>query len=230
MTPKTHLKKLICVLLTLALLSGFAGFISPANAAYANEAAVYAFLKNTMGLNTAAACGILANIERESGFDPRCHGDGGTSYGLVQWHASRLTCLKNYCSANGLDYTTVEGQLSFLNYEMHNDFPTIYEYMLSIVNTADGAYEAGRYWCYKYEVPAYRSSVSVKRGNHARDNYWPTYHEAEVAEAAAAARAELAASGGTALSASASNNAILQTFNRLVQLIRLLLSIMPPKA
>ena len=98
-------------------------------------------------------------------------------------------------------------------------------------NTADGAYNAGHYWCYRYEVPSNRSVVAVKRGAHARDYYWPTYHAAEVAEATAAAKEALATSAGSTLSASvASSNVIMQAFSRLVQILRLLLSIMPPKA
>lgn len=36
----------------------------------ANETRVYNFLRNNMGLNSAAACGVLANIQCESAFIP----------------------------------------------------------------------------------------------------------------------------------------------------------------
>ena len=47
--------------------------------------------------------------------------------------------------------------------------------MRGVENTAQGAYDAGYYWCYYFEVPANRSSVSVKRGNIAKDDYFPKY-------------------------------------------------------
>ena len=71
----------------------------------ANETAIYNYVINTMGLNNAAACGILANIYKESSFNPHALGDSGTSYGICQWHGSRWDRLKTYCSNNGLDST-----------------------------------------------------------------------------------------------------------------------------
>ena len=79
----------------------------------ATETAIYDYLKYTMGLNTAAVCGILANIEKESDFNPHALGDSGTSYGICQWHNTRWTDLKNYCNNNGYDWTTIYGQVRF---------------------------------------------------------------------------------------------------------------------
>ena len=88
----------------------------PGEAVYAadslsNEAKVYNYLVSKMGLNTAAACGLLANIKAESDFNPVGDGDAGTSFGLFQWHAGRKTSLINYCESNGLDYRSIEGQM-----------------------------------------------------------------------------------------------------------------------
>ena len=47
--------------------------------------------------------------------------------------------------------------------------------MLDEKNTADGAYDAGWYWCYNFEVPANRETVSVTRGNLAKNTYWEQY-------------------------------------------------------
>ena len=57
---------------------------------------VYSWLRNDMGFNHAAACGVLANIQYESGANPGAVGDGGTSYGLCQWHNSRCRSLIGY--------------------------------------------------------------------------------------------------------------------------------------
>ena len=80
----------------------------------ANATAIFKFFVNTMNYSSAAACGVLANIKAESDFNPHCYGDNGTSYGICQWHNSRFTALKNWCSQNGYDYTTLNGQLSYL--------------------------------------------------------------------------------------------------------------------
>lgn len=54
------------------------------------ERSVFEFLTTELGLNSAAACGVLANIEAESNFILTSYGDGGTSYGLCQWHDGRF--------------------------------------------------------------------------------------------------------------------------------------------
>ena len=85
------LKNIICVLLCACILAAGAAGLSPAASAISdNEAVTARFLTETMGLNTAAVCGILANIEWESGFDPNLPGDKidgvYTSYGLSLIH------------------------------------------------------------------------------------------------------------------------------------------------
>lgn len=154
---------------------------APAFDGASNEAAVYAFLTGTMGFNTAAACGILASIAKESSFDPNLSGDSGSSYGICQWHdwgsgVGRFTNLKSFCAKNGYDYTTLEGQLYFLQYELNSGYTTIRDKMRAYPNTAQGAYDAGYYWCYYFEAPGNRETVSQERGVLARDTYWPRYN------------------------------------------------------
>jgi fibronectin type 3 domain-containing protein len=128
-----------------------------------------------MGLNQAAASGILANIYRESGFNPTVNGDNGTSYGICQWRNSRKTNLINYCKQKGYDYTSLTGQLYFLKYELETSYPQIYTYMRNAANTEQGAYLAGYYWCYNFEIPANTENTSIERGNLAKVIYWPKY-------------------------------------------------------
>ena len=146
-----------------------------ASEAATNEIKVYNYLVGKMGLNTAAACGLLANAQHESNFNVKETGDGNTSFGLFQWHKGRKANLKEYCSEKKLDYQTVEGQLSFLEYELKTSYKKIYDYITSVENTAQGAYDAGYYWCYYYEVPSNRASKSVKRGNLSKNTYWKKY-------------------------------------------------------
>ena len=151
------------------------------NSESSNTTIVFNYLVDELKMNSAAACGVLANIYYESGFDPHMEGDNNTSYGICQWHADRKTNLINYCKSNNFDYTTLEGQLAFLKYELVNSYSKIYNYMLDEKNTADGAYDAGWYWCYNFEVPANRETVSVTRGNLAKNTYWEQYGKDEIA-------------------------------------------------
>lgn len=137
-----------------------------------NEHTIYAFLTDEMNLNRAAAMGVMANIKYESGYNPNCNGDGGTSYGICQWHAGRKTNLIAYCEEQGLDYTTLEGQLRYFRYELSGRYPSVLSYLKGVENTADGAYDAGYYFCFNYEAPAARTSQSTKRGNYAKDTLW----------------------------------------------------------
>jgi len=171
-------KKRLLILLATAMF--VCGTILPryeGSATSDNEHRIYEYLINS-GFNTAAAVGILANIEAESSFNPNATGDYvngvATSYGICQWHNDRWTNLKN---KRPNDWTTLDGQLAFLVQELQESKKTINSYMRnSIPNTADGAYEAGRYWCYNFEVPANRTIVSQNRGNRAKNYYWPKYY------------------------------------------------------
>ena len=138
-----------------------------------NEYVIFNFLINDMKLNRAAAMGVMANIYYESGYKPVIDGDGGTSYGICQWHAGRKNNLINWCTENGLDYNTLEGQLKFLQYELPTRYPSVDSYIRQVENTADGAYDAAYYFCFNFEAPANRTAQSTKRGNYARDTLFP---------------------------------------------------------
>ena len=134
---------------------------------------IYKYLTKEMKMNHAAACGVLANVHLESNFSPLALGDGGTSYGICQWHAGRFNSLISYCNGNDLDYNTLEGQLEFLQYELKTSFPGVLEHVMNVPNTADGAYDAAHYWCVYFEAPSETYARAVQRGNLARNNYFP---------------------------------------------------------
>ena len=135
---------------------------------------IYNFLTGEMKLNAAAACGILANIERESDFNLTCQSyDGG--YGLIQWTGGRNTKLKKWCAENGYDHASLEGQLRFLKYELENTQTKTMTYLKGVENSAAGAYDAAYYFCYNFEIPASRAKRSVERGNIAKNTYWIKY-------------------------------------------------------
>lgn len=145
------------------------------NSKYTNEQIIYAFLIKECGFNSAAACGVLANIRAESNFNPTSLNSIGC-YGICQWYKGRRTRLNNFCEENGYDSASLEGQLWYLKYELQNHYKGTWNYLHGVENTADGAYDAAYYWCYYFEIPGNRTANSIKRGNSARDTYWPKYN------------------------------------------------------
>lgn len=139
------------------------------------EKQIFYYLTNTMGLPVSSACGILANIQHESSFNPNAIGDYGTSYGLCQWHNERYDALISYCNANGYDYRTVLGQMKYLQYELETNYASMLSKLRGMANTASGAYDAGYLWCVAFERPANAESKGYSRGTLAKNTYWPKY-------------------------------------------------------
>ena len=80
--------------------------------------------------------------------------------------------MKTYCSNNGYDYTTLEAQLRFLNWDLADQGKWLLNYLKNIENTANGAYNAAYYFCESYEKPSNAESKGKTRGILARDAYW----------------------------------------------------------
>ena len=142
---------------------------------YSNEQLCFLFLTQVMGYNTAAAAGVLANINYESGFKTSINGDGGTSYGICQWHASRKTRLLEFCEYYSVSVDSLVAQLAYLKYELENFYPLVDNYLRSVENTVEGAYDAGYFFCWNFENPANRENQSIKRGQSAQSTYFKRY-------------------------------------------------------
>lgn len=134
---------------------------------------IYNYLRNEMGLNHAAACGVLANIQCESNFAPTAIGDGGTSYGLCQWHLGRFSRLVSWCNENGYNYHLVEGQMRYLEYELTSLYVDVYDYIRQVPDSEQGAYDAAYYWCAHFEMPSDTIARSKQRGNMAMNEFFP---------------------------------------------------------
>ena len=141
------------------------------NASSSNESVIFKYLTEDMGLNIAAACGVLANIQAESSFNPNIYGDSGSSYGICQWHNERFTALKNYTE----EWDTLQGQLEYLHYELKTSYPSLWSSLKSASNDTDGAYKTAYDWCTIFEKPANMYTLAVSRGNLAKNTYWPKY-------------------------------------------------------
>ena len=165
------------ILIRLLVWAAVVSLLLPAASAssLAMERRIFDFLIEELGLNSAAACGVLANIEAESSFRLDTLGDSGTSYGLCQWHNVRFDNLKSFCLGQGYDYRTVEGQLNFMAYELRTTYQSTYAVLRNVPDTSDGAYTAAYYWCYYYERPATIEESSARRGRTARSKYWLRY-------------------------------------------------------
>lgn len=144
----------------------------PAADVNSNTNEIYRYLTTEMGLNHAGACGVLANIQLESDFSPLSLGDGGSSYGICQWHNERFNRLISYCNGIGSDYNTVSGQLAYLEYELASSYPSVLAYIKGVPDTAQGAYDAAYYWCVHFEVPNHTQERAAQRGNLAMNEYY----------------------------------------------------------
>ena len=161
-----------------------------------NEETIFNFCKEVLGLSLAAICGVLANIEKESGFKTGAIGDGGTSYGVCQWHATRYDSLKSWCASNGKDYTALDGQLWYMKHELETSHAAVLTKMKSCANTEQGAEVAGYIWCSIFEVPADTIQTSEARGELARYTYWPKYNGSTPAQQTTAEQAPAVATDG----------------------------------
>lgn len=179
-----------------------------------NEKAIFKYLTETMKLNCAAACGIIANFAAESGCNPNnlqnsCEKrlrltnetytaavDDGTynnftkdaaGYGLAQWtHYSRKQKLYDYAKKLKKSIGDLEMQLAFFALEIKS-FPTVWNTLKTVSNDPAGAYKAGYSMCYHYEAPATKATSAVTRGTTAK-NYFESFSgesiEEETVEAA----------------------------------------------
>ncbi len=143
-----------------------------------NEEKIFYFLLEKMDMNSAAGAGVIANIQYESSFKPNALGDGGTSYGICQWHALRYENLKRFCERNGFNYTKLDGQLNFLKYELESDYyynRNVLAPIKAVPNTSQGAYNAAYVWCCKFEIPADKETKGDIRGQLAKKKFDDKY-------------------------------------------------------
>ncbi len=180
---KKALARIMLVALSIVIIAGVMPLSANASS-NSNKSEIFRYLTQELDFNSAAACGIMANIEKESNFRSNViirDSNGKPSGGLCMWNGGRLNNLKTYCANRGLNYLSIEGQLSYLEYELQKDYyKHIYKYLKNVSNSSDGAYNAAHYWCYYFEIPANRSSKSVQRANSAIRNYWPVYGGVEL--------------------------------------------------
>ena len=107
---------------------------------------IWSFFKSK-GFSDAAIAGIIGNISQESSFNPKAGGDGGTSFGLCQWHKGRWDNLKAYAKSKGTTDADIKTQLEFAYKELMA-MPGGKDYM----KMTDPA-KAADWWCSYFERP-----------------------------------------------------------------------------
>jgi murein DD-endopeptidase MepM/ murein hydrolase activator NlpD len=107
------------------------------------------------GLTRAQAAGIAGNLLHESGFNPSAVGDGGTSFGIAQWHQGRGDAMKQWTRANGFSPASFRGQLEYLWHELN----TSERGALNSLRATSTPYDAGMAFCRTFERPAVISPV-----------------------------------------------------------------------
>lgn len=143
-----------------------------------NVRAAMTFLREELALPDSAVAAVLANMYRESAFDPQAVDAGHQFFGLCQWSRLRWTNCYLFCAEQGLDRLSMEGQLAFLKYELEGEYSWIWEdYLLSAENDEDGAQEAQYYFCQLFEAPRDMEWEQVVRSKLVAYAYWPYVSE-----------------------------------------------------
>ena len=139
-----------------------------------NERYIYTYLTTEMGLNTAAACGIMANIYYETNFTADISASG--YYGLFMYWSGLTNELINWCANNGQDRTTVQGQMAFFKWKMENSYQSLLASLRALSNTANDAYNSADMFCRQFERPANMDYECSKRGSFASGTLFPRYY------------------------------------------------------
>lgn len=111
-------------------------------------------LREGLGVNDAALAGIMGNLQGESGFNPHKVGDDGGAFGICQWRGARLDQMVAYCEEHDLNPVSRDGQLSFLIYDLVNNYVYAYDQIRLCEDSERGALEATYNFCAYYEVPS----------------------------------------------------------------------------
>ena len=166
------MKKILCFTISAILMINIHSANGMIVLAEDNETIIYQYLRNDLQLNEAGASGVLSNLFFESSFNPNASSPGGLYYGIVQWGGGRKTNLENYAASLGVDRSDLKAQLDFMKQELNMAYyRSVYNDLLSVDNTADGAAQAADIFKRRYEV----ASDPKDRTQKARDFFAKYY-------------------------------------------------------
>jgi hypothetical protein len=137
------------------------GEAAPWAGAKANSANSAVDFYMSKGWSREQATGIAANLHAESGLNPRAVGDGGSAYGLAQWHPDRQ---RNFARWAGHDIrdSTLQEQMEFVHYELTQGNERLAGNALRNARTAR---EAGSTVSKMYERPGDIEGQAALRGS-----------------------------------------------------------------
>ena len=134
-------------------------------------------LREGLGVNDAALAGVMGNLQGESGFNPHKVGDDGGAFGICQWRGARLEQMVEYCEDHDLNPVSRDGQLSFLIYDLVNNYIYAYDQILLCEDSERGALQATYNFCAYYEVPANPEEESLEREEWTKLLIYPKLNE-----------------------------------------------------
>lgn len=143
-----------------ATMPGGAGKAHPSEGgAGTSKDAAMAFYQK-MGWSREQAAGLVANLHDESAMNHKAVGDGGSAYGLGQWHPDRQANFAKWAGKDIRDSSAQE-QLEFVHYELTKGNERAAGDALRAAKTAR---EAGQIVSMKYERPAAVFEAARNRG------------------------------------------------------------------
>ena len=95
---KKALARVMLIAFSIVIIAGVMPLSANASSS-SNKSKIFSYLTQELEFNSAAACGIMANIEKESNFRSNViirDSNGLPSGGLSMWNGGRLNNLKKY--------------------------------------------------------------------------------------------------------------------------------------
>ena len=140
-----------------------------------NEEKVENYLRSE-GYNDAAICGIMACMCQSTGYRPEAVGDGGWSFGIIQWNKEAMNRLLEYLDNNGYKKDSLQGQLEYFVHQLKTGdegrnkyYAQLEEFLRNVSNDESGAYQSAyRTTCYAlrpeklYELADSRGYLAMK--------------------------------------------------------------------
>jgi hypothetical protein len=132
------------------------------------DATIDYFVKQ--GWSRAAATGIAANLSAESKFNPADVGDGGSAYGIAQWHPDRQAAFKAW-SGKDIHGSSLEDQLAFIQHELTQGSDQQARRAGEKLRGTNDPYDAGAIFSGLYERPGDAYGQAHARGKQAANWY-----------------------------------------------------------
>ncbi len=114
----------------------------------------------SMGWSKEQAAGIVANLQAESGMNPRAVGDNGKAVGIAQWHPDRQANFRRWAGKDLKD-ASVEEQMRFVHYELTQGSE---QKAGALLRATQNARQAGEVVSRYYERPLATDAEASRRG------------------------------------------------------------------